>query len=330
MNGLISIVIPVYNAEKYIRESIESVIRQSYENLEIILVDDGSTDATGLICDGYAQTDDRIFSFHKENGGASSARNFGLCHVHGDYVYFVDSDDFLMPEALQSLVTMAEEEHLDCIYFEADNFSETNGIQANADGFTFYADYPVSDGKELIPNLLRNKDYHAAPFLYFMKADILQNIRFEEGIMLEDELFSFQLLRACHRVKCQRQKFYRRRMREGSVMTSTGKGIFRFHSISTVFEKIQEIYNETPSYETVTYIERIGILWFARHDELTAEEKKHVEVRFNTLSSQMRNAHYFGSFQLRFRVMGFMPWFIVTMPERITRKIRQHLKRMCA
>ena len=93
-NDLISIVVPLYNVENYLKECIDSILTQSYHNLEIILVDDGSTDNSGKICDNYAKKDSRIKVIHKENGGASDARNYGIKEAKGKYIQFTDSDDF--------------------------------------------------------------------------------------------------------------------------------------------------------------------------------------------------------------------------------------------
>ena len=104
MDGeLISVIIPVYNVEPYIRKCLDSVINQTYKNLEILCIDDGSTDSSGKICDEYAEKDNRIRVFHKENGGVSSARNIGLKKFTGKYVGFVDSDDWIEPDMYEIL-----------------------------------------------------------------------------------------------------------------------------------------------------------------------------------------------------------------------------------
>lgn len=109
MEELISVIIPVYNVEKFLDRCMQSVLMQTYQNLEIILVDDGSTDASGKLCDEYAKKDKRIRVVHKKNGGLSSARNAGLDMVKGDYVLFVDSDDWLELDMLQHLYTLLRE-----------------------------------------------------------------------------------------------------------------------------------------------------------------------------------------------------------------------------
>ncbi len=112
----ISIIIPVYNVEHYLRQCIDSVLAQTYTDFEVLLINDGSTDSSGLICDEYAARDSRIKVFHKENGGVSSARNLGLDNAQGEWIAFVDSDDEINNEYLSDLVAHATEFDLDMIY----------------------------------------------------------------------------------------------------------------------------------------------------------------------------------------------------------------------
>ena len=100
---LISIIVPVYNAERFLPYSVESILKQSYQNLEIILVDDGSTDGSPALCDEYASRDARIVVIHQENGGISQAQNTGLNHAHGEYIAFADNDDILDRRNLEIL-----------------------------------------------------------------------------------------------------------------------------------------------------------------------------------------------------------------------------------
>ena len=99
---ILSIIIPVYNVEKYFRRCLDSVMSQSFRDYELLLVDDGSSDSSGAICDEYAVRDERIRVFHKTNGGVSSARNVGLEHAKGEWIYFVDADDEVLPCGLQA------------------------------------------------------------------------------------------------------------------------------------------------------------------------------------------------------------------------------------
>lgn len=112
---LISVVVPIYNVEKYIEKCIDSIINQTYTNLEIILVDDGSPDKCGKICDEYAKRDKRIKVIHKENGGVSSARNIGLDNLNGEYVTFIDADDYISNNYCEELLNALKTENADCV-----------------------------------------------------------------------------------------------------------------------------------------------------------------------------------------------------------------------
>ena len=113
MNDLISIIVPVYNVEQYLRKCIESIKNQTYTNIEIIIVDDGSTDNSGAICDELKQTDNRIQVLHKKNGGLSDARNAGLKIAKGEFVGFVDSDDYIKEDMFETLYKLNKEHHSD-------------------------------------------------------------------------------------------------------------------------------------------------------------------------------------------------------------------------
>lgn len=117
-NPLVSVVIPVYNASRYLRESVDSVISQTYQNLEIIIVDDGSTDDSGSICDKYAENDSRIIVIHSENRGLSAARNLGMSKMSGSYICFLDSDDWIDSRAIETLLKTAVEKKSDIVAAE--------------------------------------------------------------------------------------------------------------------------------------------------------------------------------------------------------------------
>lgn len=115
MNNKISIIVPVYNTSRFLKGCIESIISQSYDDFELLLIDDGSSDESGVICDDFAKIDNRIIVFHKENGGVDSARNLGIENASGEYFYFVDSDDSLLPGCLETLISGYQHENVDLV-----------------------------------------------------------------------------------------------------------------------------------------------------------------------------------------------------------------------
>ncbi len=123
---MISVIIPVYQVESYIRQALESIVSQTYRNLQIILVDDGSTDNSGKICDEYAQKDDRVSVIHKENGGVSSARNVGLSLAEGEWIHFMDPDDWLEFDAYEKIMKNATQTGADMVFFGNEVFDRKN------------------------------------------------------------------------------------------------------------------------------------------------------------------------------------------------------------
>ena len=134
-NALISVIVPVYNVEKYLEKCIDSICNQTYRNLEIILVNDGSTDKSGILCDKFKIKDSRIIVIHKENGGLSDARNAGIDIANGEVLGFVDSDDYIMPEMYEKMLNIMYANDLDivqCGYKKVyENYDNINDIFIN-------------------------------------------------------------------------------------------------------------------------------------------------------------------------------------------------------
>lgn len=319
---LVTIIVPVYNSEDYIEKCIDNIISQTYRNLQIILVDDGSTDTSLTVCKKC--TDSRVEVFSKPNGGASSARNFGLSYRKGKYVLFVDSDDYLAENAVETLVRAAERNNADCVYYEADNIAEDESIKIKKDGLKHAVQYPATDGDSLIKLILAQKNYHAVPFLYFANSKLYDSgLSFEEGIMFEDELFSFELLRMCRKVVCLKHVLYYRNVRSGSVMTSSGKEQFRFHSITTVFEKLLEQYNDQSDEVLKLYLARIAMLWLDYYSRLSVDDKKHVDNKYQQLKKRILEEKGFGSKELRIRCYSTLLWIAYIAPEKGLKRLKR-------
>lgn len=190
---LISIIIPVYKAENYLDQCVKSVMNQTYKNLEIILVDDGSPDRCGQMCDAYAEQDSRIRVIHKANGGQSSARNAALDIASGEYIGFVDSDDYIEPEMYQTLVELASSHHAEI---------SACGLQCDfPDGRCVYfnSDYPQNQQTEVFSKLdaLREvtitKKVTNSPCDKLFRRYIFDDIRMSEGKVYED----FEMMPKC-------------------------------------------------------------------------------------------------------------------------------------
>lgn len=194
MNSLISIIIPVYNVEKYLSRCLESVINQTYKNIEIILVDDGSPDNCGIICDEYASKDDRIIVIHKSNAGVSCARNDGIEAAKGDYICFVDSDDYISPGYIKTLYMALIENNADIVTCDYYRCVENKLVEEVSTEFPFaviHNDCQLFYDKSII-------EFRAqVPWNKMFKANIIKknDIRFLSGIPLgEDNLFVIEYI----------------------------------------------------------------------------------------------------------------------------------------
>lgn len=245
----VSVIVPVYNVEKYLEECVESLLGQTLKEIEILLIDDGSTDSSGDICERYAQQYGNISIIHKENGGQGSARNVGILNVQGKYVYYMDSDDILEKDALQFLYDEAEKAQLDVILFSAVCFSEEAELEYNPDEYqrTKLLN-EVMSGEKLFAGLYTVNEYYCSiPMRFYNKEYLLDNkFIFPESIIHEDELYGFFSLIQAKNAECIPQQFYKRRFRKGSTMT--GKKAYR-SAMGYVYtwKELMDFYKKTKS-----------------------------------------------------------------------------------
>ena len=214
---LVSVIIPVYNVRPYICESIESAINQSYENIEIIIIDDGSTDGSGQICDQYAEIDRRIKVFHQENRGLSAARNFGLNAMTGDAVAFLDSDDSLHPDFILFMIETMLREEADIVVCQFSVNNTTSKMQlSNQDIVKPLIQKGISNRINALQTLVESTNNHIV-WNKLYRQSIWQNIRFPEGHVYEDVDTTFRVLSQSERIYYLDQVLYLYRVRPCSI-----------------------------------------------------------------------------------------------------------------
>lgn len=212
-NPKVSIIVPVYNIEKYIGACIDSILRQSYRNFELILVDDGSTDNSGNLCNKYAQKDNRITLIRQKNAGVSAARNAGLKIATGQLIAFVDSDDYISTYFLEKMVLKMNSDSLDvveCAYCEFDD-------SGNTYSFVRPYSYIAGVGKIINRNVLGDISVLVWNKLYRRE---LITCYFQEGEPFEDILFTANVLVNCHKIASINEPLYFWRKRIGSISRS--------------------------------------------------------------------------------------------------------------
>ncbi len=307
MKTKVSIVIPVYNVEKYLKECVDSVINQSYANLEIILVDDGATDSSGDMCDKYADIDPRIRVIHRENGGLSAARNTGLDAATGEYIYFLDSDDYIEKDTVSSLVETFESENADVVFFDAYVFYTDCEPDDKMYSYSRKKRYFTLNGKDALGRLLDNDEYRTAVPLTFIKTNYLRsnNIRFYEGILHEDELFTFLVFNANGVVAHCHKGFYARRIRPASIMTASGMNR-RYESMLTIYNEISEMYRtKKASGEAARmYLIREAKSVIGKYNLLTDEQKAEYADSYKTFKKDVMKHKGFGDMKLKIKCSG--------------------------
>lgn len=223
-----SIIIPVYNAERYLEQCVSSVLRQSYDNFEIILIDDGSTDSSGSLCDAIATRDSRVRTIHQTNSGLSAARNAGIAQATGDYIFFLDSDDFwLSLEVLEHSLSILEKHPVDVIEFDAIKFMDGEEPTLRDDNHkgrpTLEFCLKGIDNKEdLFCHLIKHNAVVGSACNKIVSRRLFSNgdLRFREGVTAEDIDWTARLMSAAKTWLCYNSYFYAYRQRRGSISKS--------------------------------------------------------------------------------------------------------------
>lgn len=203
-NDLITIVIPIYNVESYLKKCIDSVLQQTYRNLEIILVNDGSTDGCPEICDEYKKVDKRIIVIHKKNGGLSDARNAGIQNSHGKYILFVDSDDFIKKECVEILYKNIKEYNKDISIGQIEQFSIYEEVKEKNIKQIIWQYNKI----EAMEQLLYNTRYTSSTAGKLFLTDLFKEIRFPFGKKYEDLATVYKIIYASNGVVVTNKEVY--------------------------------------------------------------------------------------------------------------------------
>ena len=241
---VVSVVVPIYNVEQFVGECLESLLVQKYRNLEIICINDGSTDNSLKIVESYRERFVEFCRFMiktQPNGGLSAARNAGMELATGKYIYFLDSDDRITSEAIAELVAISESNNLDQVIFSCDVFitDENESLKCQAEGFLRYykqdsslCDKPMR-GDELFSSMVEKNCFYATQQLRFYRLSLLRehNCRFPEGLLHEDMYFAPLSLRWAQRAMLVNRRYFQRRVRDGSIMTTANDRSPRLHGL---------------------------------------------------------------------------------------------------
>lgn len=276
MSDLITVVVPVYNVEKYIRKCVNSILEQVYKEFEVILVDDGSTDTSGIICEDYAKQDARIKVLHKENGGLSSARNYGTIHATGKYICFIDSDDFVEPTYLQYLYDLISRNDSDMAVCSSYWWCSENS-------YDYYKkDVELCLNPEETFKFLFSLEKWFGLFAWnkLYKLELFENISFPEGKYYEDSGTTYRLVDKCKNVAIgSKPQYYYRQQRIGQI---TGDFSFvKTNDKLQFLEEMQEFFlKHYPNVMEIYDSYHINCLLTFYEKALQSRETKKDEVSF--------------------------------------------------
>lgn len=244
-NKTISVIVPAYNVEKYFKQALNSLGEQRFNDYEIIIVNDGSSDDTLKIALEFQKNNNNIIIINQDNAGQAHARNVGIEHSTGEYIYFFDSDDVLGNDALKIMYDAVNNKDIDILLFSGDAFSDDKAVDLN----NFYYKktinkHKILTGQEMFLQLIQGNEYTPSPCLYLIKKKLLTqyNIRFFEGVIHEDILFSWKIMMLSCQSMVIPNTLFHRRVRQNSTMTSNNLD-YRVRSLIKIFKEIYIISN---------------------------------------------------------------------------------------
>lgn len=277
MNPLISVIVPIYNVEKYLARCVDSIVNQTYKNLEIILVDDGSPDRCPQMCDDYAEKDSRIKVVHKKNGGLSDARNAGMAVATGEYISFIDSDDYVSDDFFECLLDVMNKENSDIAECSVVKFYEDNRFDELSDDLSV----KTYDTQDAMSALIAENPFHQHVWNKLYKTELVKDIPYAVGKLNEDEFWTYRVFGRANKVAKLNKTMYYYFQRSSSIM-GVGYNIRRLDALEGKANRQKYIENNFPDLSTQAKIDLYGSCMFAYQSVLKfmsgADKKKALEL----------------------------------------------------
>ncbi|MDW8759439.1 glycosyltransferase [Streptococcus suis] len=321
MSSLISVIVPIYNVELYLETCIKSICRQTYKQLEIILINDGSTDGSEAICLKYAKMDSRIHYYKKENGGLSDARNYGIVRANGGYLAFVDSDDWIEPNFIQSLY--------ESILREGASVAVTGYNRVDAFGCILETDplptkQTVLSGREVCKQMLESNGYRfVVVWNKLYKKELFKFLHFKKGKLHEDEYFTYRLLYDVEKVAVVQDCLYQYVERDNSITTSR-MSEHRFNCLVEYQRDRIDFYRSKEDTELLTqscYTFLEFIIWFLIRNRqwLTKKQISLLQTHFRDTFRQLQQFTGIGINKRIYYLLGCINLRIYTLLRRVKR-----------
>lgn len=274
----ISVIVPVYNVEDYLEECLDSILNQTFEDIEILCINDGSTDSSLDILEKYSRKDRRIRILSQKNQGPAKARNLGLDNATGDYIYFMDSDDILKECAFERIYGLASKKDLDLVVFKMINFDDETGKRFKTKYYDMkFLKKAVGDSVFYHGDLSPQEVYRVtvSPPSKLFKKSLIEDIRFPCGLFFEDNPFFVEAFLKAERVFFYDEYLYERRIRKGSITsTASGRNFIDYIEISEMLIQITKKYGLYEQYRKGLYLKTIDniYLWYSKVGEEYKQE----------------------------------------------------------
>ena len=275
---LISIVIPVYNVEKYLKNCIDSVLNQTYQNIEIILIDDGSIDNSGKICDEYAKISDKVVVIHQQNLGASCARNVGIEIANGKYITFIDSDDIVEKKYIEYLYNLVIKNNVKMAIASYKIISEHDKCIDIGDGY----EEKILKTEECLDRLLKEKGFTVSPCSKIYSKELFEEIKFPEGKLYEDNGTIYKFIMKCDNIAYGNESYYLYYRRNNSS-TMSKFNLRKLDLIELTDNMCNEIEEVFPNLVETTEKKRITVRFSVlrmmnlKEDKITNKKRKEIE-----------------------------------------------------
>lgn len=314
MNNIkVSIVVPVYNCEKYLNRCIDSLVQQTYKNIEIILVDDGSTDSSGQICDKYKTDDERIKVFHIANSGSAEARNYGLDRASGKYIMFVDSDDYIELNSVGCFVNEAERNNLDIIAGKYIVVDEKQNIldKSSKKILSNNSSYEIFSGEKF----LVTNGFFPVLWLYFYSLEYLRKINlklrtFQNNGCYEDTEFVIKALVKAKRIKMMDLPFYYYVQRDDSQKERKEESLsYNLLDVADELEKVEKFLNTESckvffqKYIDILYVQAVHRIIYLNCSTKIFRDKKFINKIFSKLRKSPNKKYRIIAYVLKLHMM---------------------------
>ena len=278
-SSAVSVIIPIYNVENYLNRCVESIVNQTYKNMEIILIDDGSPDNCPKMCDEWAIIDSRIKAIHKKNGGLSDARNAGMEIAAGEYISFIDSDDYISQDFFETLLLVMEKENSDIVECSVVKFYEDDRFEEFSDDLAV----TTFETESALSGLIAENPFHQHVWNKIYKADCVNDILFPVGKLNEDEFWTYQVFGKAKKVTKMNKTMYFYLQRNNSIM-GENYNIRRLDALEGKANRQEYIEKNYPALTEQAKINFYGSCMFAYQCVLkymNGQEKRDAIARIN-------------------------------------------------